>query len=161
MAYRFAVEALERQQKLRMIRVENQGDAVPLVPDLALNMYKKSVVNMSYRHVGMKLYLLPAWRNSYHLYHPTSGDKGQCQLHMRMLSRRVRHCLSLAVCTPLLCITCCKPAHVALQAHGCLEYMHRLDHYKKSLEEKYLHDLYDEFLETKNWKQSAVLHFGN
>jgi len=147
--FRAAFELLEEQNKIRYLRIVNDKDLIPMMPEQHLPLTKPLLRKQVYRHVGIEL----------KLYNHSKG--------VRLSYRRLKDGLALAsqdlvlttgkyvFALSMCAIGCC----VAKREHSCHEYGERICKRSKILEKLKLPLLYD--LRLKNIDQEILFNARN
>ena len=159
-AFRQAVAVLEKERKLRCLRVVNfadpitVGDVVP--PFLAIaSMFccKRAIASMFcckrmlYEHVGVRLVLFPAVRDTFTLSYKKVRWFHKRVLLLLELTRHFKDVVARLFVCLVLCMSglLCKVGSELLENHMCERYMQRLTYYKR-IEKLHLNELYNEKL---------------
>lgn len=160
LSFRHAFQELERQGRIRCLRVANTGDSVTMLPDFvsclchfpditglscaAAGIYVILCPRRLYRHVGTHLKLLPNSR--IRVSRPPETWCSTCCLSImcRDLLRKTGRGLCTVGRIPyiLLCCWCCKPCTELLVHHSPKEYLERLDSARKELESMSLDEVF-------------------
>ena len=140
MAFRRAAQSLEKDGRLRCLRVANHKDLVTLLPDRGSFScaYILCCQGNVYRHVGVELKLYNG-SSGFHVSCSESAEDSYCKVLARDWWRQVRNAVKLVITLPF---CCCRDDF--LKYHGCREYMERLLRNEKELKTKQLNDLYQQ-----------------
>ena len=151
--FRLAVAVLEKESKLRRLRVVNFADPITVgevVPPLLAIASTFCCKRMLYEHVGARLVLFPVATNTFTLsYKIVSWYHKQFLPLLELLTHVKRFVFRLLVYV-VLCIPglSCKMGSELFENHMCETYMRRLAYYKERIEKLHLNELYNEKLKT-------------
>jgi hypothetical protein len=121
-------QQLERQRKLRILRVSNRGDPITLCPEIPYNWCLRSYIKANFRHVGMKLLLRPRWRGAYEIYHPIAAQKTAWYFCVCQFFQSLKHAFFVfVICLPTTCLTTCSDGRFLINIHGIHEYLWRVN----------------------------------
>jgi hypothetical protein len=129
-----------------MLRVANVGDVVTLFHQCSCNCLRRSCFKSWFRHVGMKLILLPRWKGGYKAYHPGLETRNMCLFFLFGFLRLLKHFFVVIFFLPIVLICSCMVGRRFAINHSLEEYLCRLDANMDDLTKLNLNDLYDEYL---------------